>query len=445
MNATVVVPNSARSEKPAFLAQEILFWGLIGVLCFGTLAFGAATPWGRFVLEAGAALLLVGWGLLGAKAGDFELQWNTVFNPLLCFGLLALAQLLFGLTAYRYATRINLLMLAAYFSMAFLAGQLLVHRKMAIRFVYFCASFGGLYAVFAILQYFTSPGKLYWVQTPKFASYLFGSYVNHNHYAGMIELLVGFPLVLSLSARTAGPIRTLSAFATTLMVVSVFLCGSRGGMIAVTVQMVVAFVLLPRVGNLRRRLVAILVGLTLVVGAVWWLGDAQVFERLSMMANTLDGNAPDLRQLILKDSLRMWQERPVLGWGLGTFDSTFPSHQSFFFDKAVVYAHDDYLQVLVEEGIVGFGVMLWFVFTVCRRAFRISPDWRESTRRMLPVAALLGCIGLLVHSFTDFNLEMPANGMWFFVLATATCLPALPALIELHVPRRQGLRREFRR
>ena len=72
-------------------------------------------------------------------------------------------------------------------------------------------------------------------------------------------------------------------------------------------------------------------------------------------------------------------------------------------------AHDDYLQLLVEMGGLGFATMLWFVVVMYRGAVKKLGNWPEDINGAVALAAMLGATGILVHGFVDFNLQIPAN------------------------------------
>jgi O-antigen ligase len=118
----------------------------------------------------------------------------------------------------------------------------------------------------------------------------------------------------------------------------------------------------------------------------------------------------------------MFEHKPVLGWGLGTFAEVYPQFRSFYTDFFVDQAHNDYLQLLVEMGVLGFATMLWFLVTVYRRATRKLKNWTVDTNGAISLAAMLGVAGILVHSLLDFNLQIPANAALFYVLCTVAAL-----------------------
>jgi O-antigen ligase len=137
----------------------------------------------------------------------------------------------------------------------------------------------------------------------------------------------------------------------------------------------------------------------------------------------------------------MWLQKPFLGWGLGTFPIVYPEFRSFYTTFFVNQAHNDYLQLLVETGLAGFAIAIWFLVLVFREAVRklknlTKSDGAETASGALTLAALLGCTGILVHSLFDFNPQIPANDALFYVLCA---IAAAPPLQESQ--RRRALRR----
>jgi O-antigen ligase len=197
---------------------------------------------------------------------------------------------------------------------------------------------------------------------------------------------------------------------------TIFLSGSRGGMLSFLLEIVV-FATLTLVQRRNPR-VALGVAAVCVLVLVFlvFLGKVQVLGRLGNLG-------PDIRLKITKDCLRMFAHRPVLGWGLGTFPTVYPSYRTFYTNLFVNEAHNDYAQLLVETGSLGFGLMLWFLVRLYRSGWPTSRRWEFKWDGAVSLAALLGCTGLLLHSLVDFNLQIPANAALFYVLCGLAASP----------------------
>ena len=121
----------------------------------------------------------------------------------------------------------------------------------------------------------------------------------------------------------------------------------------------------------------------------------------------------------------MLADRPVFGFGLGTFPTAYPPYQSFYSNIFVNEAHDDYMQLLVEMGLAGFGVMVWFLVLLARAAWRKLKSGKLGVNGGLALAGSLGVVGILVHSFFDFNLQVASNAAWFYALAAMVASPSV--------------------
>jgi O-antigen ligase len=144
------------------------------------------------------------------------------------------------------------------------------------------------------------------------------------------------------------------------------------------------------------------------------IGVGPIMERF--LAVDADGN---FRMLIWSDSLAITRDHPI-GIGLNNYENVFSVYsQSFVSDKTVKYAHNDYLQLLIETGWVGFfaliGGFIFFIGKSFRLIRRLDPKV-DPARFFLAVGAFSGLISLAFHSFFDFNLQIPANCLYFVTL-----------------------------
>ncbi len=270
--------------------------------------------------------------------------------------------------------------------------------------------------------------------------WIYGPYVNHNHYAGLMEMLVPIPLVFCFTRYAYGVRRTIAGVGAAVMASTVFLSGSRGGMLALAVEMTFfAAVLMAR----RKRPKAIIVGgvfLLVVFGLAAWLGGSELANRMASIRTEAKAEmSGGMRLAIDRDSLHMFLKKPVLGWGLGTFPIAYPQFRSFYTNFFVNEAHNDYLQLLVEMGAVGFATMLWFLVALYRNGLKKLHDWSININGAVTLAALLGCTGILVHSFVDFNLHVPGNAALFYAL----CMLAVSEPLLRSTPRRRSHSREW--
>jgi len=89
--------------------------------------------------------------------------------------------------------------------------------------------------------------------------------------------------------------------------------------------------------------------------------------------------------------------------------------------------------------LAGFSIAVWFLVLVFRPAKNKHNTWTETASGAVTVATLLGCIGILVHSFLDFNLQIPANAALFYVFCAIAASAPLQESRRRRVVRRRSL------
>jgi O-antigen ligase len=193
-------------------------------------------------------------------------------------------------------------------------------------------------------------------------------------------------------------------------------------MAAFAVQMVLFFWFIFRERTSNRTTLVLSAFLLMALASVAWIGGSEVSDRIATVTNHHSEMTSDLRLVIYRDSLHMFAHRPLLGWGLGTFADIFPVFQTFDTDQLANHAHNDYLEVLAETGIVGFTVAVWLLFVVFRCAARKLRDWSSDVNGAVSLAALVGISGVLVHGLVDSNLQIPANAMLFFAFCSIAAM-----------------------
>jgi O-antigen ligase len=401
----------------------IVLYGVVGLLLFGPLAFGAVEAWSIFVLEAGAALLFVLWAWWQIASGELRIKSSPLFPPMLVFAALIVLQLALGRSSYRYQSLSQARLYCAYGLLCFLVVQCLRRTSQVKALAQFISAYGFALASFAMIQGMDPNGKLYWLRKPSEGGWIYGPYVNHNHYAGLMEMLLPIPLVISLLHSVPGPRRALAGVAAAVMASTIFLSGSRGGMLAFVVQIVVLSAILLKRRKGGNMVLAFGAFLALVAGLLVWLGGSDLTDRVASIHTESSAElSGGLRLAIDRDALKMVARKPLLGWGLGVFPTVYPQYRSFYTDFFVNEAHDDYAQLLVEMGGLGFLTMLWFISVAYYRAAEKLDSWTKDANGAIAMAAMLGMTGILAHSLTDFNLQIPANAALFYVLCAVAAM-----------------------
>jgi hypothetical protein len=237
--------------------NAILAVGICLLLAFGVLAFGAVQAWAILILEESAALLLMIWAARVIAVSHAEIISSPLFTPVLLFGGVVALQLLPDRSAYWYATWQKALLWAAYGILLFLSAQCFSHGAWRRRLAIALTVFGFLVAMFSIAQEFAGNGKYYWLVPNQAGGPFFGPYANYSHYAGLMEMLVPFPLVLAMVGFSPIPMRIFYSFAAVIMGSTIFLSKSRGGVLAFTVEVAV-LTILSALGRRTRRQVTLL-------------------------------------------------------------------------------------------------------------------------------------------------------------------------------------------
>ena len=399
--------------------------GICALVAFAVLAHGAVEAWSEAVLEIGAAALLLLWGLLGVFQKRVDVRWNPLLWPLLGLTGFGLVQYLTRLSVYPYLTKIELLKLAAYLMLFFLAGQAFRTAEQWRALVWFLLVLGFVVAVFGIIQHYTFNGKLYWVRELRYGGGPFGPYVNRNHFAGLMELIVPLGLSMLVLRGARRDQLPLVALFTILPIGALFLTASRGGIMTFLVQLGLLGMLALARTVWRRQLAVITVVLILAGAFVAWLGVGRALERFAEFRSQEVSEAR--RLVMIKDSWRIFLDHPLMGTGLGTLESVYPRYESSYDGKVVNHTHNDYVEALAETGVIGGLCCLAFLVGLFYLVRTNLDSEQGPFIRAVHVGALVACVGLLVHSLVDFNLHIPSNALLFLLQASLASSSMPPA------------------
>ena len=264
-----------------------------------------------------------------------------------------------------------------------------------------------------------------------------GTYVNPNHFGGLLIMVIPVSLcyVLYLGHAKMGigslvqivlnskfSNQLLIFLATCLMGIALIMSQSRGAIFSSVASICLLYTLYSWRKKTRFGLFFIGSFVTVIIIYSIWIGIDPVIEKFSETSAELPS-----RTSIWKDTLVMIKDFPVLGTGLGTYSLSFTLYKDqAFWPKVIQHAHNDYLQFIAETGLIGFALIIWGMIAFYRQVlgqvltFNIKAD---PFRYYILIGSISGISGLLIHSFTDFNLQIPANAYYFtFLLAISTSM-----------------------
>ena len=437
---------------------------LIGLIAWGALSFGAVYPWGYWPLAIGCAGIgawtivvtrawreprprRIAWAL-GAVALAIAVQivplpyrWFQQISPA---ADAVLAQLQIGwvlqppdwhpLSIAPAGTVTALLLFLA-------LGILIVGLMRGVSYmpldwiVTQLTVFGLAMALLGIIQRVISgPGDVpvygFWrahgYATP------FGPFINRNHFAGWMVLVL--PMALSAASAKAqaarGPFRqnwshwlrwlatpdasrfVFTAIAILVMTVALVLTGSRSGLASIIAAVAVLgyFAARQTRGRLKRVLPALYL-LLFVIAAVGWVG----FDRTVARFDNADLELEE-RATAWKDTLSIARDFPIVGAGFGGYGLAMLVYQTAERHSIYVQAHNEYLQILAEGGVLGaLPVVVAILLVGATIRYRFRGDDPPATF-WIRAGATAGLVGIATQSLLDFSLQMPGNAMMCAVL-----------------------------
>ena len=377
-------------------------------LVFGLLSFGA-------VLQHSTLLLVIGWLVAFAAVAILSIVRKRPGSEVL---LLLVTPVL----ALPLGPKLALSVFAGVWAYLATVRQ----PQTVLKFYRFLVLVGVLEALLGLVQYFLYPGWIFDFQNPYYRSS--GTLINRNHFAGLIEMLIPVALAFAYIAteRFGDFARAyMSVFAASFMGLGILFAISRMGIMSA--MMAILFLgFIVRIRHSRKKLPTGLgLGVIgLILAGALWIG----IDSVALRYSELTGDEALLREgriVVFADTIRMIQANP-LGIGIGRYRDVFRQYQTYKPQLLFDHAHNDYLETIAEWGLpiaIAFWVSLFSLLYRSVRAFLKVPSVEQR-------GTLLACIGailsILVHSLTDFNLQIPSNAMLFFTfvgIASASLFP----------------------
>jgi O-antigen ligase len=282
---------------------------------------------------------------------------------------------------------------------------------------------GGTQAVFGIAQAAAAAGTIYGRGSAEIAS-PYGSFENHNHFAGLIEM--GALLALAMAFGRAKRKDGIDPLAIGFAGLSLALAGahlasrSRGGLLALIVGGVALVVLwhlaLAKRALGRRDWAMAALMLAALLGFGWFAVPTSTRSHLATAFRGPTDASGGYRIAIAGATLRLWWEHPLLGCGLGNYADEVTRFKRSDGLVRAGHAESDAFELLAEGGVVGLTLFAWLTVAIVRGFLDRLREGRDPWRKSLAVGAMSAVVAILVHSFFDFNLRIPSNALVFSAL-----------------------------
>jgi O-antigen ligase len=404
--------------------MKVIRAGIYVLIAFSVLAFGTVEVWSQSLLEMGAGILFLLWAIVVFKDPKAKVYWSSLNWPILGVIAIGLMQLCFGATPYPFLTRLELLRFGTYLLLFFLLAQSFRVRADLYRLVWFLILMCFGVSLLGIIQHFTSEGTIYWLRALRSGGDPFGPYVNRNHFAGFVELTLPVGLAMLIFRGLRRDLYPLASLLTIIPIGALILSGSRGGIVSFGFEVAVLWLLAKtRRGPEGPRLTALAIVALAAVALIAWLGAGKAIERFSMVR---PGEVTiDRRFTMSQGGAHIFEDHPVKGAGLGALVAVYPRYEILYDGKLVDHVHNDYMEMLAETGVLGGLCGLAFLWILFREAKSCYIAEQGHFSRALHAGAVTALCGILLHSFVDFNLHIPANALLFLLqayLATSTPL-----------------------
>ena len=446
--------------------SQVLFVALLVFLLWIPIPLGSNRPWSWAVLEVWSFMMVIAWIALWALGkvtipDSLRGAWpalalltlwlveqaiHLVPFPSSCVAILSpesfkmhsaveelgIHQEWMTLSTDPHASHVSMLKSLAY-SCVFLLALALLNRRSRIKtaahvLVYSAVAF----SVYAVLMHLAgSPVELFGTIIPHGDS-ASGTYPNRNHFAGYLEMMLALGIGLLIAGLSERRIdgwkkflratiewilspKMILRLALCVLVIALTTTHSRMGNAAFFSSLLIAGgigIVLSRYAMRNTvLLLASLIAIDLfIVGS--WFGVEKLTQRLE---STTVRDVRE-REEPAKYTIPIIKDYVVFGSGPGSFYVTFPKYRPETVLDFYDLTHNDYAQIASESGLLGFGLIGSFVVVTLGAALLAQWRRRDPLMRGMSFACIMGVTSLLIHSWVDFNLQVPANATYFMVI-----------------------------
>jgi len=377
------------------------------ILIFAPIARGAVRIWAFGPIQIAIFLIACIYITYIKYEREIRFKRTPLDIPMALF--LSLCLFSFFNTKYFYASIMEFLKFANLALLFYIVVNFIDEEYKIKRILSIILASSTAIAMFGILQYLGVMPRDWWGRY----DFLSATYVNHNHFAGYMELAMPLSIGMILSEKEIGK-KALYIYSFLALSSALVLSMSRGAWFSVTIAMIFMVVMIRR--KKKGFFIFFLFFIFLTAAAVFIFNavDFSILSRRVSSYKELDFSG---RIEIWKGTLQIIKHNWLSGTGLGTFIYNFPLYRTQGLNMFVNFSHNDYLQMASEAGIFNMALMLFMIFLIVRKGLATHSVANSSFKRWVSLALVTGILSLSLHGFGDFNFYIPANAILFTVYA----------------------------
>lgn len=388
---------------------------VLAILVYGPLATGAVRPPNFLVIEGLTLGVMLLWLFRLWINPRPQLLWTPLCWAVLAFAGYAVAR--YFTSDIEYVARWEVARVVTYTFLFLAIVNNLSRQEYTQLMTFVLVGLAAAISGYALYQ-FISGSDLVWNIVSPYKHRGSGTYINPNHLAGFLEMVLPLALAWILVSRAKAVTRVFLAYAAVMILGGIVVSLSRGGWAATAASMLVLFGLL--LFHRNYRLPAALV-LAVMLAAGFLVAPKSLFLKIRMREVTANEQFNDSARLDLwGPAVRMWHENVWWGVGPNHYNYRFREFRPQVIQRQPDRVHNDYLNTLVDWGVAGAVLVgaAWLVLI-----FGAVKTWRyvrgtsgdigggSSNKFALVLGSSMGLIAILVHSLIDFNLQIPANAI----------------------------------
>ena len=373
-------------------------------------------------------------------SSDYQIKNILVFpkDLIIWFIFCIFSLILIFFSSIPYESKNEFFYLSSIFgTYVFFRNDLVKFKEKNILFGFFL-TFVLILSIYGIILHVKYPDAILWSTryTDHYDGRLSSCYICPNHFAHLIQMLIPFCLCYLFIPKGSFYLKILCIYSLVIFIPALFLTESRAGWLGSITSisiLICAFSLL----RSKKLFFSVLLSIPILISLIFilsWNYSETFQRRMKPVVNYfqeqstggIGSDSKDFRPQTWKDTFEMIKEKPILGFGPGTYNYTFQKYRKSFKGERIVtgHPHNEYLELISDYGIVGFILFSYAWIYSLYLLIKTSINHERLKYKLMSFAAISMMFGTMVHSFFDFQMHIYPNAMTFcFLMSLGYKLP----------------------